>query len=218
MPLDGRGGRESHGSGAIQVGLSVPKPQCHPLTVDGILGAPAWMYREATMTKPRVQRPPFCSANARESIRCISTLNISGTTQLNNCSNSGYYASNSSVAIPAIGINGGTGSKYVLYPGSGSTFPYSLGVNTGILWYSVPTAAIHSWYISGNSYMTLSSTLLTINNPMIVGATTMNSTLNVISNINTSGLSVFSMNSNINNLQATSTTTLHGFCKSFRRL
>ena len=69
MPLDGRGGRESHGSGAIQVGLSVPKPQCHPLTVDGILGAPAWMYREATMTKPRVQRPPFCSANARESIR-----------------------------------------------------------------------------------------------------------------------------------------------------
>ena len=103
---------------------------------------------------------------------CISTLNISGTTQLNNCSNSGYYASNSSYAAPAIGINGGTGSKFVLYPGSGSNFPYSLGINAGVLWYSAPNTAIHSWYISGNSYMTLSSSLLTVNNQMIVGTTT----------------------------------------------
>ena len=81
---------------------------------------------------------------------CISTLNISGNTQLNNCTNSGYYASNSIYNPPAIGINGGTGSKYVLFPGTGSTFPYALGINAGTLWYPIPSAAIHNWYISGH--------------------------------------------------------------------
>ena len=111
---------------------------------------------------------------------CISTLNISGNTQLNNCTNSGYYASNSSYAAPAIGINGGLGSKYVLYPGTGSTFPYALGINACMLWYSVPSAATHTFYISSNSYMSLSSTFLNVNNLMIVGATTMNSTLHFL--------------------------------------
>ena len=71
--------------------------------------------------------------NAGTTFITWSTLNVSGNTQLNNCTNNGYCASNSSFAGPVIGINGGLGSKYVLYriiyPGSGSTFPYSLGIN-----------------------------------------------------------------------------------------
>ena len=41
MPRGGRGGRESHGGSAIRVGLSVPKPQCHPSAVDEILELPS---------------------------------------------------------------------------------------------------------------------------------------------------------------------------------
>ena len=112
---------------------------------------------------------------------CISTLNKSGSTHLNNCTNNGYYAINSSTtAAPLIGTNGWLGSKFVLFQGNGSTFPYALGINARMLWYSVPSAATHTFYISSNSYMTLSSTFFNVNNLMIVGATTMNSTLHFL--------------------------------------
>ena len=142
---------------------------------------------------------------------CISTLNISGNTQFNNCSNSGYYAvnNNTSYTVPSIGIYGGIGDKYILFPGSSTTFPYSLGINGATMWYSIPTNSINNWYISRTSYMTLSSTLLAVKNGMTVsGATTCSSTLNIIGNVTTSGLSIFGINSNINNLQATSTSIL----------
>ena len=43
--------------------------------------------------------------------------------------------------------------------------------------------------------MTVSSTLLAVNNSMAIsGATTMNSILNVVGNINTSGLTVININ------------------------
>ena len=72
-----------------------------------------------------------------------------------------------------MGTYGGVGDKYFLYSGSSSTLPMSLGANGGTLWYSVLTNTIHNWYISGSSYMTLSCTLLSVNNSMhINGATT----------------------------------------------
>ena len=66
---------------------------------------------------------------------CISTLNLSGSTQLNNCTNNGYYVVNSATAAaPSLGINGGLGSKYVLFQENASTFPYALGINSSTLW------------------------------------------------------------------------------------
>ena len=47
--------------------------------------------------------------------------------------------------------HGSTGDKYILYPGSGSSFPYSQGISANVLWNSVPNTTTHNWYISGTS-------------------------------------------------------------------
>ena len=69
--------------------------------------------------------------------------------------------STTGVAVPSVGTSGGSGDKMILYPGSGSTYPYSLGINGGTLWYSIPSGGVHSWYINGTSYMSLATTGLT---------------------------------------------------------
>ena len=52
---------------------------------------------------------------------------------------------------------GGTGDRIILWPGDGSNYPYSIGINSGTLWHSVPSAVIHSWYIGGSEKMRLSA-------------------------------------------------------------
>ena len=112
--------------------------------------------------------------------------------------NNGYFYSGntSGVAIPSMGTYGGTGDKLILYPGGSSTYPYSIGISPASLWYSIPSGALHNWYVGGVPYVNLSNTQLTVgtnncsmvnatvgNTLAITGATTCNSTLTVNSNL-----------------------------------
>lgn len=72
---------------------------------------------------------------------------VNGTIQITN-----------GIASPSVGILGGSGDRLILFAGTSSVYPYSLGINAGTLWYSAPTSSTHNWYIGGNSCMNLIST------------------------------------------------------------
>ena len=57
--------------------------------------------------------------------------------------------SNTSMVAPTVGTNGGSGDRFVLWPGSSSTYPYALGINNSTLWYNVPSSAGHSICVNG---------------------------------------------------------------------
>ena len=72
---------------------------------------------------------------------------VNGTIQITN-----------GVTPPSVGILGGSGDRLILFAGTSSAYPYSLGINAGTLWYSAPTSSTHNWYVGGNSCMALIST------------------------------------------------------------
>ena len=71
---------------------------------------------------------------------------------------------NTNAGTPSIGASGGSGDRLIIYSGSPTTYPYSLGINNGILWYSVPINAYHNFYVGGSLISTISSTGLSFNN------------------------------------------------------
>ena len=90
-----------------------------------------------------------------------------GNNTFNNQLVSGYniYSSSTTVGHPVVGVSGGSADKIILFQGSSSNYPYSLGINGGELWYSIPTSAIHQWYINGVAIESLSTSgSLTIHN------------------------------------------------------
>ncbi len=62
---------------------------------------------------------------------------------------------NTNVAIPSVGVAGGTGEKLILVAGTSTVYPYSLGINTNELWYSVPSGASHKFYKNGTNTLTI---------------------------------------------------------------
>ena len=73
-----------------------------------------------------------------------------GTIILNNTINS--------PTTPAVGLNGGTGDRIILKPAVlTSTYPYSIGLNTTTMWFSVPLSASYAWYAAGVFLMELST-------------------------------------------------------------
>ena len=87
----------------------------------------------------------------------VTTLNgttgIFGTVSTTNNTNTGS---------PGVGIIGGIGDKLVLYPGTSSIYPYSLGINANTLWYSVPSGASHIKYVNGTAISTINSAGLNV--------------------------------------------------------
>jgi len=91
---------------------------------------------------------------------------------------------NTTVGVPSTGTNGGTGDKIILYPGTDTSYPYSIGLNSGILWYQsgANASSKHIWYTSGVQTMSLdgsgtltctslsTTTLITCNNGIYGGA------------------------------------------------
>jgi hypothetical protein len=95
-----------------------------------------------------------------------STLHVAGTSRFTNnvtMDSKMEMTNNVSFAPPAIGVLGGTGDRCVLSAGTASAHPYSLGINGGTLWYSVPSGAVHNWFVAGTSQMSLSSSGLGLN-------------------------------------------------------
>jgi GH15 family glucan-1,4-alpha-glucosidase len=50
----------------------------------------------------------------------------------------------------------------ILWKGNAGAYPYSLGMNGGTMWYSVPTGAIHNFYVNGVSECQINSAGLTV--------------------------------------------------------
>jgi len=80
----------------------------------------------------------------------LNALNVVGSTGK-------ISMSNTNSAAPAV-FGGGSGDRIILSPGSGSTYPYSIGINSYTLWNSIPTNAQYLWYIGGIVHMILTNT------------------------------------------------------------
>jgi len=99
-----------------------------------------------------------------------------------------------SVSGPTNGQMGGNGDRIVLWPGGPSEVPFSLGINSSNMWYSVPTSCTHIFYIGGNQAilidsncnLTVTCNILT-NNKISIGSTNIfnANTLLTISSTNT---------------------------------
>lgn len=76
----------------------------------------------------------------------------------------GTLATTNNFNVGAVGIGtfGGTGDKLILYAGSGSAYPYSLGINSSELWYSVPSGATHKFYNNGTNTLTINDNNLSV--------------------------------------------------------
>ena len=53
-------------------------------------------------------------------------------------------------AFPSVGINGGNGDRLILKAGTATTYPVSFGFSGLDLWYSVPAAVSHRFYVNGS--------------------------------------------------------------------
>ena len=84
---------------------------------------------------------------------------VSGITTLN--ATTGIFSTistttNGNQAIPSVGNFGGIGDKIILYTGSSTTYPYSIGIETNSLWLSSPIDI--KFYNNGSNAITISST------------------------------------------------------------
>jgi hypothetical protein len=86
------------------------------------------------------------------------TMQVNGTIH----TTSNVYANNGQTNTPQLGTIGSTGDRFILFNGTGSAYPYSLGISTNTMWSSVPSGAQHQWYVNGSVGMTLSNNQLGI--------------------------------------------------------
>ena len=84
---------------------------------------------------------------------------------------------------PALGTYGGNGDRLILWPGSSTSYPYSLGINANTLWFSSPSQ--HQWYVnSGALAMTL-----TVGGAVGIGTNAPASALHVIGTVTANTIS-----------------------------
>ena len=90
----------------------------------------------------------------------VMTGQITGITTLN--ATTGIFGTisttnNTNANTPQLGAFGGTGDRIILFVGTASVHPYSLGINNGVMWYSVPSTSSHIFYVAGNPIATISA-------------------------------------------------------------
>ena len=120
------------------------------------------------------------------------------------------------LGAPSVGIYGtagaSAGDRIILYPGTATIYPYSIGVNSSVMWYSVPTGASHLFYIGGGTAIsTISNTGLSVNaNISTTGTGSISSatTITATGNISTSGTgTITAVNGNISTTGSGNITT-----------
>lgn len=90
----------------------------------------------------------------------IATNNPGFTLDVNGISatRSSFFINNQTASNPSMGISGGAGDKLILYNGTASSYPYSIGIAGGTMWFSHPGGGSgYIWYSNGNQIMSLSS-------------------------------------------------------------
>ena len=142
------------------------------------------------------------------------TGQITGITTLN-CTtgifNSISTTGTTNVAIPSLGNFGGTGDKLILYPGTSTIYPYSLGIETNSLWMSSPNTI--KLYNNG-----INSLLIDSSGNIGIGKTP-SVKLDVSGNMTVSGLSLLNRITTYNNtfpdLTAVNNATTHSMINIF---
>ena len=91
------------------------------------------------------------------------TLDVSGNAHISGqlTLDSPMFVYNGSAVAPAIGTYGGAGDRLILWPGSSTTYPFSLGIASSTLWSSVPASCQFQWFNGGTSVATLTNSALT---------------------------------------------------------
>ena len=80
---------------------------------------------------------------------------------------------------PQLGSYGGTGDRIVFWPGNSTNYSFSMGINSGTLWYSVPSGASHKFYNNGVNSLTIDNNYYTFTNGLrLNGADTTNTIYN----------------------------------------
>ena len=101
----------------------------------------------------RACTPNYTSITATDIIDEVFTVDTGNVTCIGNVT-----TKNTRLSAPVKAKRGSYGDRFILYEGVDSTTePYSLGITTNTLWYSVPSLATHTWYIGGATKMTLNS-------------------------------------------------------------
>jgi hypothetical protein len=98
--------------------------------------------------------------NGSNSILIISSGNVGiGTTdpkELLDVRRKGIFH-NGIGTTPTNGTYGSGGTRLILWPGTDTNTPYSLGIAGGTLWYLVPTSAIHAFYVGTTERMRINA-------------------------------------------------------------
>ncbi len=69
----------------------------------------------------------------------------------------GRFDNSMGTGLPVAGENGSTGTRLILWPGTGSEPAYSMGISAANMWRAVPTGATHTWYTSTSERMRIAS-------------------------------------------------------------
>ena len=64
---------------------------------------------------------------------------------------------NGLLATPTNGTYGNDGTRLILWPGAVDNTPYSFGISGGTLWYTVPTGAIHAFFVGTTERLRIDS-------------------------------------------------------------
>jgi hypothetical protein len=82
-----------------------------------------------------------------------------------------YVGGDINVDTPQLGTYGGSGDRIILYSGNATTHPYSIGINSAVLWYSAPVGTSHNFFINGVSILSMNPTIVTVNQSLTVNST-----------------------------------------------
>ena len=96
------------------------------------------------------------------------------------------------VGAPSVWTNEGNGDRIILCPGSGTGYPYSIGINGRTLWYSVPGAAAHKFYNNGTNTLTIDQNG-NVGTGYIDASYKLSANGSLRLNNNTAGITIFSM-------------------------
>lgn len=118
---------------------------------------------------------PNATSNAMLSVYTANTSGV-GT------GGGGAIALGMNYGSPATGLFGGVGDKLILYHGTASSYPYSIGVDTSKFYCSAPTGVSYGWIIGGTQRMTLDSS-----GNVGIGVASPSGPLHVNANTSTSG-------------------------------
>ena len=177
---DGNVGIGIQGSGSYKLYVDGTTYFNGASTVNGTLTATTFSGSGASLTNLPLSAYSTTGNDANYLLKTggAMTGQITGITTVNGTT--GIFSTvsttnNGNANTPQLGVFGGTGDRFILYVGTASIYPYSLGINSDVMWYSVPSTASHIFYIGGSPKATISSTGLSIIGTISEGGTLLTS-------------------------------------------